>query len=45
MRQATRSEEDFFLFELDRVGKRLDERHAPGASLYLYDLRGANGPS
>jgi 4-amino-4-deoxy-L-arabinose transferase-like glycosyltransferase len=44
LRESARTEEDFFLFQLDRVGRRLDERHAHGASLYLYDLHGKSGP-
>lgn len=31
-------EEAFFLEQLDRLGTRLDEVKAPGASAYLYDL-------
>lgn len=40
LRQTPRSEEDFFVFELDRSGRRLAEQREPGAALYLYDLRG-----
>jgi len=34
-RQDPRTEEQSFLFELDRVGRRLEEPHAPGAPLNL----------
>ena len=37
-RNDAHTEEDFFVFELERRGRRLAERSAPGASLYLYDL-------
>jgi hypothetical protein len=38
-RGDTRSEEDFFLFVLDRMGKRLDQFRDVEASVYLYDLQ------
>ncbi len=33
-------EEPYILRHLDRTGRRLDERHAPGAAVYLYALGG-----
>lgn len=43
-RNTPTTEEDFFLFELNRRGGRLlAEQRAPGAAVYLYDLRGAAG--
>lgn len=42
---ARSSEENFFLFNLDRMGKRLDTHREPGSVLHLYDLsRAAAGP-
>jgi hypothetical protein len=35
-------EEQYFLDNLDRVGRRLDEYQAPGATLYLYSLSSQN---
>jgi hypothetical protein len=32
------TEEDFFVLELDRMGRRLDAFRAPDAAVYLYDL-------
>jgi hypothetical protein len=32
------SEENFFLFNLDRLGRRLDSHREPGAVVHLYDL-------
>ncbi|MBI2039463.1 glycosyltransferase family 39 protein [Candidatus Microgenomates bacterium] len=32
------TEEQFFISKLDRMGKKLDEYHTTGASIYLYDL-------
>jgi hypothetical protein len=34
------NEESLYMLYLDQQGKRLDEFHRPGASLYLYDLTG-----
>jgi hypothetical protein len=37
-RDDHRSEEDFFVFELNRMGRQLDSFRAPDAAVYLYDL-------
>jgi len=40
--KADKSEEDFFLFQLDRMGKRLESHRFAGSSVHLYDLSGAS---
>lgn len=37
-RERRPTEEDFFLFQLEGMGRQLDAFKAPGASVYLYDL-------
>jgi hypothetical protein len=37
-RGDNKTEEDFFVFQLDRMGQQLDALRAPDAAVYLYDL-------